>query len=51
MKFVRWLLRVNFERIFQTVSGAHPAFCLMGNGDSFPGSKAAGAWSWSLISI
>jgi hypothetical protein len=32
-------------------SGAHPASYLMGIRVSFPGGKAAGAWSWPLISI
>jgi hypothetical protein len=35
----------------QTSSGAHPASYLMGTGDSLPGGKAAGAWSWPLTSI
>jgi hypothetical protein len=35
----------------QTGSGAHPASYSMGTRDSFPGSKAAGAWSWSLTPI
>jgi hypothetical protein len=35
----------------QTGSGAHPASYPMGNRGSFPGSKAAGAWSWPLTSI
>jgi len=32
-------------------SGAHPASYPMGTRDSFPGGKAAGAWSSSLTSI
>jgi hypothetical protein len=35
----------------QNGSGAHPASCPMGNRGSFPGCKAAGAWSWPLTSI
>jgi hypothetical protein len=35
----------------QNVSGAHPASYPMGTRDSFPGGKAAGAWSWPLTSI
>jgi hypothetical protein len=31
--------------------GAHPASYPMGTRDSFPGSKAAGAWSWPLTFI
>jgi len=32
----------------QNGSGAHPAPYPMGTRGSFPGNKAAGAWSWSL---
>jgi hypothetical protein len=32
-------------------SGTHRASCLMGTRGSFPGGKAAEAWSWTLISI
>jgi hypothetical protein len=35
----------------QNVSGAHPASYPMGTRGSFPGGKAAGAWSWPLTSI
>jgi hypothetical protein len=35
----------------QNVSGAHPASYPSGTGGSFPGSKAAEAWSWLLTSI
>jgi hypothetical protein len=35
----------------QNGSGAYPAFCPMSNRGSFPGGKAAGAWSWPLTSI
>jgi hypothetical protein len=31
-------------------SGAHPASYPMGTRGSFPGGKAAGAWSWPLNS-
>jgi hypothetical protein len=34
----------------QTGSGAHPTFSTMSNGVSFPGAKAAGAWSWPVTS-
>jgi hypothetical protein len=36
---------------FQTDSGAHPASYSMSTRASFPGGKAAGAWSWQLTSI
>jgi hypothetical protein len=35
----------------QNGSGAQPASYPMGTRGSFPGGKAAGAWSWSLTSI
>jgi hypothetical protein len=35
----------------QNGSGAHPASYPMGTRRSFPGGKAAGAWSWPLTSI
>jgi len=35
----------------QTGSGAHPTSNPMGTTVSFPGDKAAGAWSWPLTSI
>jgi hypothetical protein len=35
----------------QNGSGAHPASYSMGTGASFPGCKAAGAWSTPLASI
>jgi hypothetical protein len=35
----------------QNGSGAHPAFYPVGARGSFPGDKAAVAWSWSLSSI
>jgi hypothetical protein len=34
-----------------TSSGAHPASHLKGTGDSFPESKAAGAWSYTSIPL
>jgi hypothetical protein len=40
----------NHHRV-QIGSGAHPASYLMCNRDSFPGSKATGAWSWPFTSI
>jgi hypothetical protein len=33
---------------FQIDTGAHPASYWMGTGGSFPGSNAAGSWSWPL---
>jgi hypothetical protein len=36
---------------FQNGSGAHLASYPIGTRGSFPGGKAAGAWSWPLISI
>jgi hypothetical protein len=35
----------------QNGSGAHPASYPMGTRGSFPGGKAARAWSWPLTSI
>jgi hypothetical protein len=35
----------------QTGSGAHQVSYPVGTGGSFPGGKAAGAWSWPLTSI
>jgi hypothetical protein len=35
----------------QDGSGAHPASYSMGTRGSFPGGKAAGAWSWPVTSI
>jgi hypothetical protein len=35
----------------QNGSGAHPASYSMDTKGYFPGGKAAGTWSWSLISI
>jgi len=35
----------------QTGSGAHSASYPIGTRSSFPGDKAAGAWSWPLTSI
>jgi len=37
-----------FSPRVQTVPGAHPASYPMGVGGSFPGHKAAGAWSWAF---
>jgi hypothetical protein len=37
-----------FHHRVQNGSGAHPASYLMGTRDSFPGGRAAGAWSWLL---
>jgi hypothetical protein len=41
----------SFHYHVQNGSGAHPASYPMGNRGSLPGGKAAGAWSWPLISI
>jgi len=35
----------------QTGSGVHPGFYLTDTEVPLPGDKAAGAWSWPLISI
>jgi hypothetical protein len=35
----------------QAGSRAHPDSCSIGTGGSFPGSKAAGLWSWPLSSM
>jgi hypothetical protein len=40
----------SFHHRVQNGSGAHPASYPMGTG-FFPGSKAAGAWSWPITSI
>jgi hypothetical protein len=37
-------------QIVQTGSEVHPTAYPMGTGGSFPGGKAAGAWSWPLTS-
>jgi len=41
----------SLHQCVQNNSGAHPASYPMGTGASFPGDKAAGAWSWPLASI
>jgi hypothetical protein len=41
----------SFRHRVQNVSGAHPPSYPMGTRGSFPGSKAALAWSWLLASI
>jgi len=43
-------LMLIYHRV-QNVSGAHPASYRMGTRCSFPGGKAAGAWSWPLTFI
>jgi hypothetical protein len=40
-----------FRHRVQTDSGAHPASYTVGIGGSFSRVKAAGAWSWPLISV
>jgi hypothetical protein len=42
---------VSLHHRVQNGSGAHPASYPMGTRGSFPGGKAAGAWSWPLTSI
>jgi hypothetical protein len=53
MARVRVLAVQDFSLLYsvQTGSGAHLASYTMGTGGSFPGGKAAGAWSWPLTSI
>jgi hypothetical protein len=46
----RWGQEFSLLPVVQTDSGAHPASYPVGTGDSFPGGKAAGAWSWALTS-
>jgi hypothetical protein len=41
----------SLHHCIQNGPGAHPASYPMSTRDSFPGSKAAGAWSWPLTSI
>jgi hypothetical protein len=41
----------SFRHRIQTDSEAHPASYPMGTGDSYPGTKAAGAWGWPLTCI
>jgi hypothetical protein len=41
----------SFHYRVQNGSGAHPASYTMATVSSFPGGKAAGAWSWPLTSI
>jgi hypothetical protein len=42
--------RIFSSHVVQTGSGAHPASYPMGTWGSFPGGKAAGEWSWPLVS-
>jgi hypothetical protein len=55
-----WTIGVRFPEVagnislrhrVQTDYEAHPAAYPVGTDGSFPGGKAAGAWSWSLTSI
>ena len=39
---------ISHLQFVQTDCGAHPAAYSMGNGDSWPGGRAAAAWSWPL---
>jgi hypothetical protein len=41
----------SLHHLVQNGSGAHPASYPIGTRGSFPGDKAAGAWSWPLTSI
>jgi hypothetical protein len=47
---VLWIVELMNENA-QNCSGVHPASYPTGNRGSFPGGKAAGAWSWPLTSI
>jgi len=46
-----WAENFSLRHHVQTSPAAHPASQPMDNGDSFPGGKAAGAWSSPLTSI
>jgi hypothetical protein len=46
-----WISYIFLHHSVQTGSGAHSASCPMGTEGSFPGNKAAGAWSCPLTSI
>jgi hypothetical protein len=46
----RWGQEFSLLHVVQTGSGAHPASYPMGTGGSLSEVKAAGAWSWPLIS-
>jgi hypothetical protein len=48
---VRFPAGFSLHHHVQNGSEAHPASYPMGTADSFPGGKAAGAWSWPLTSI
>jgi hypothetical protein len=48
--FLVWPGNVSLYHHIQNGSGVHPASYAMGIRDSFPGGKAAGAWSWPLTS-
>jgi len=41
----------SLRHLFRTSSGSHPASCPVGTGAFYTRSKAAGEWSWPLISI
>jgi hypothetical protein len=51
VRFPAWAGKFSLYHRVQTGSGAHPVFYPTGTGGSFPGGKAAGAWSWPLTSI
>jgi hypothetical protein len=46
----RWGQEFSLLQIAQTGSEVHQTSCPMVTGGSFPGGKAAGAWSWPLAS-
>jgi hypothetical protein len=45
-----WSKLCSLLHVVQTGSGVHPTSYPISIGDSFPGGKAAGAWSWPLTS-
>jgi hypothetical protein len=51
VRFPAGAANFSLHRRVQNGSGAHPASYAMGKRGSFPGGKAAVAWSWPLISI
>jgi hypothetical protein len=48
--YIYLLAYLSISPIVQTGSGVHPTSYTMGTGGSFPGGKAAGAWSWPRTS-
>jgi hypothetical protein len=49
--FPAWAGNFSLHHRVQNGSEAHPASYPTGTRGSFPGGKAAGAWSWPLTSI